>query len=55
MDFPERLREAGFFVACVVVGSYFSEDEINLYGLAPMEQIYICRKQESGIEKEAIL
>lgn len=55
MDFPERLREAGFSVMCVVVGEYFSNDEICLYGLSPQEQIYSCRKQESGIEREAIL
>lgn len=46
MDFPARLEEAGFSVTCVVVGEYFSKNEITLYGLSPMEQIYFCRKQE---------
>jgi SAM-dependent methyltransferase len=44
LDYPGRLREAGFSVAEKLVSATFTPEQINRYRLAPDETLYIASK-----------
>lgn len=44
LDYGKHLEAAGFQVTCILVEEYFSQEEINRYGLLPDERIYCCKK-----------
>lgn len=50
LDYEARLKEAGFWVDCVIVGAFFSKEETERYGLLPEERLYICKKGREPVE-----
>ena len=44
LDYPDRLRAAGFFVEAVLPSAFLSEPEMRHYALDPAEPIFFCKK-----------